>query len=195
MKRFIVLTFLFMGWGFYELSGGADFVPETREVAEAPAAEPAPAPAPEFEVTRSEPLTTFTPPSPARSVTAPAVAEPPEEITLAGIGETPAPPAEEVAEEVYVFQSLAEGAPVFADILQTEPVTAAAPQAADLDLRQVAGTRVNMRTGPGTSYSVIVALPQGTETEVMDVVDGWAQIRVTETGALGWMAERLLTGG
>ncbi len=190
MKRFIVLTFLFLGWGFYELSGGADFVPETREVAEAPAPVPAPAPIPEIEVTRSETLTSFAPPAPARSVTAAAQVEPPEAAVLAVVEEPPAPPAE----EVYLFQSLAEGAPTFADILPTEP--AAAPQqATGLDLRQVAGTRVNMRTGPGTSYSVIVALPQGTETEVLEVVEGWARIRVTDTGSLGWMAERLLSGG
>ena len=191
MKRFIVLTFLFLGWGFYELSGGADFAPETREVAEATTPPPAPAPVPEVEVTRSETLVTFAPPAPAHGVTAPAPAEALEAAVFAVAEEPPAPQTE----EVYVFQSLAEGAPLYADILPTAPVAAAAPQAADLDLRQVAGTRVNMRTGPGTDYSVIVALPQGTETEVLEVVDGWARVRVTQTGALGWMAERLLTGG
>jgi len=37
MGRFIILSFLVMGWAFYELSGGADFVPETRVLAEAEA--------------------------------------------------------------------------------------------------------------------------------------------------------------
>ena len=32
MTRFIVLTFGFLGWGYYELSGGADFVPEVATV-------------------------------------------------------------------------------------------------------------------------------------------------------------------
>tara|TARA_R110002051_G_scaffold20631_1_gene55956 strand:+ start:2601 stop:3083 length:483 start_codon:yes stop_codon:yes gene_type:complete len=30
MGKFIIGTFLLLGWGFYELSGGADFEPETR---------------------------------------------------------------------------------------------------------------------------------------------------------------------
>ena len=63
-----------------------------------------------------------------------------------------------------------------------------------LDLRAVAGSRVNMRSGPGTSFDVLDTLPQGTEAEVIEVnADGWARIRVLESGAEGWMAERLLT--
>lgn len=29
MSKFIIGSFLILGWGFYEISGGADFVPET----------------------------------------------------------------------------------------------------------------------------------------------------------------------
>lgn len=36
VKKFIVVSFGFMAWAFYELSGGADFVPETRPLAQAP---------------------------------------------------------------------------------------------------------------------------------------------------------------
>ncbi len=46
MNRFIVLSFLVMGWGYYELSGGADFVPEQRPVV-AQAPDPLPETAPE----------------------------------------------------------------------------------------------------------------------------------------------------
>ena len=41
MKRFIFLTFGFMGWAFYEMSGGADFVPAGSQTASAEAAEAA----------------------------------------------------------------------------------------------------------------------------------------------------------
>lgn len=37
MKKFIFLTFGFMGWAFYELSGGADFDPEAQRMARAEA--------------------------------------------------------------------------------------------------------------------------------------------------------------
>lgn len=39
MKKFIFLTFGFMGWAFYEMSGGADFDPEAQRLARAEAAE------------------------------------------------------------------------------------------------------------------------------------------------------------
>ena len=29
MNRYVFLSFLFMGWGFYEVSGGADFEPKS----------------------------------------------------------------------------------------------------------------------------------------------------------------------
>lgn len=41
MKRFILVTFLFLVWGFWELSGGTDFTPMEREsVATGPDADP-----------------------------------------------------------------------------------------------------------------------------------------------------------
>ena len=47
MPRYILVSFIFMGWAFYELSGGADFVAPTREpvVEVVAAAEASPAPA------------------------------------------------------------------------------------------------------------------------------------------------------
>lgn len=39
MKKFIFLTFGFMGWAFYEMSGGADFDPEAQRMARLEAAE------------------------------------------------------------------------------------------------------------------------------------------------------------
>lgn len=39
MNRFVVLSFLFLGWGFWELSGGNDFEPSYRSAARAPVAQ------------------------------------------------------------------------------------------------------------------------------------------------------------
>ena len=49
MGKFMVATFLVLGWAFWEMSGGADFVPEERIVAERPMEDPSPA----VEVTRA----------------------------------------------------------------------------------------------------------------------------------------------
>ena len=64
------------------------------------------------------------------------------------------------------------------------------------DLRQVAGTRVNMRSGPGTEFGVVTTLSRGADVEVFEVnASGWARLRNVATGQEGWMAERLLSGG
>lgn len=164
MGKFIVGTFLILGFVFYELSGGADFVPESQRTQVA-AVEEAPQEQEQVvEVTRSNSATlvNVTAEAPAEAEIIQAVAE---AIEL------------DVAEEVQV--------------VATEEVV---PEPTPLDLRLVAGSRVNMRAGPGTTFDVLDTLPGGTETEVIEVnASGWARIRVTSSGQIGWMAERLLT--
>jgi len=170
MGKFIVATFLLLGFGFYELSGGADFVPEERPIAVA-------------EVTTT-PL-------------APAVtrAESTELVTLASVETTD--PVEAIAELTAVEPVVAEITPVIEEIVE-EPVTVAVvePEVVEEtpDLRTVAGSRVNMRAGPGTNYNVLDTLVAGTWTEVLEIdSEGWARIRNMDTGQEGWMAERLLS--
>ena len=199
MIRFIFLTSAFLAWGFWELSGGADFVPETRKAASVAAVAP-----PEAE---TEVIVT-------RSVTAPSriaiEAEPEAEIVPArletAVVSAPEPEAEP---DVFLFESLVEGAPTVADILPETEITVTSPDAAaetDVqpvsapeisgDLRQVAGTRVNMRSGPGTEFGVVTTLSRGADVEVFEVnASGWARLRNVATGQEGWMAERLLSGG
>ena len=65
-----------------------------------------------------------------------------------------------------------------------------------LDIRAVAGSRVNMRQGPGTNFPVLDTLDGGTQAEVLEInANGWAQIEVLNTGQIGWMSTRLLIGG
>jgi len=103
--------------------------------------------------------------------------------------EVPAAPEAEILQavaEVIEEQPLAE--PEVAPAVEEEP--------APLDLRRVDSTRVNMRAGPGTTFDVLDTLDGGTETEVIEVnANGWARVRITSTGQIGWMAERLLTNG
>lgn len=65
---------------------------------------------------------------------------------------------------------------------------------APVDLRIVAGNRVNMRVGPSTDHTVLRTLARGTEAEVIEIdSEGWARITLVETGQVGWIAGRLLT--
>ncbi len=178
MGKFIILSFLALGAVFYEMSGGAEFEPEFRapiDVAQTDLA-PTATPADEPEVTRANTGSLIQIAAPSDIVTTeqtPIVAQPVAFNAPLPAGEviiTPAPSA---------------------PVQNVEEVSAAV---ATLDLRAVAGDWVNMRSGPSTSYDVLDTLPRGTQAEVIEVdAEGWARIRVTNTGQEGWMAERLLS--
>ncbi len=62
-----------------------------------------------------------------------------------------------------------------------------------LPLVAVNGSSVNLRSGPSTDTEILASLPRDTQAEILaDVGDGWAQIRVTSTGVVGYMADRFL---
>lgn len=200
MWRLVVLSFLVLGWGYYELSGGADFRPISDLSDEQLA---------ELGLERFEP--------PAEEVVVAAVDEPvpvqvargptaPVSLTLASLA--PETRDEEIASDIA---TIAEG-----PISEADAVPDAAPEeiavagdvtAADiieqvvagaavssLDIRTVTGSRVNMRSGPGTNHGVITVLVQGDETEVIEeLANGWVRLRVVATGEEGYMAGRLLS--
>ncbi len=156
MGKLIVATFLLLGWGFYIMSGGSDFQPETWSDQTAQA-------------------NTDTISSDDGTVTIEVTRNDTSTLTAVAPEPAPQPSAPEIA---LVPVAVA-------------PVIAA--ESSSLDLRAVAGTRVNMREGPGTNFGVIDTLTGGTEAEVIEVnADGWARIRLIGTNQTGWMAERLL---
>ncbi|MBU2999445.1 SH3 domain-containing protein [Roseovarius nubinhibens] len=63
------------------------------------------------------------------------------------------------------------------------------------DMREVTGNVVNMRSGPGTKYGRLDQLNRGAKVEVLeDMGNGWLRLRVEETGRVGYMAARLVSG-
>ena len=174
MDKFIIVSFLALGVGFYELSGGADFVPEQPDVVAA------------ADTTRETPIVITSDVEVTRSNAASLIALNPE-ITPVSLETTTAPTT--------------DPEPVVVEVAAPAPAAIQEPQIDDvvaqpLDLRSVAGTRVNMRQGPGTNFDVLDTLDGGTQTEVLEVnASGWARIQVVTTGQIGWMAERLLTDG
>ena len=174
MARFMIVTFLLLGWGFFELSGGNDFTPREPE--------PKPLNALLEEVAQEEERTLV-----ARADQAPASAE--------IIGQ--APDREERAQ--VTLAGFGNSTPSLATLLgdaeqKLEPVVPVEEVAAAIDLRAVNGNRVNMRNGPGTNYQVLDKLVRGDEAEVLqEPGNGWVKIRVISSGRIGWMASRLLT--
>lgn len=161
MKSYVWLTFGFMGWAYYEMSGGSDFAPVEIEIA---AIEIEDSQAPEI-VTRASSqslLTVSTSNIVAPSEINDAVAD----VAVLDVIEPETPVVEVLAPVVEVF----------------------------VDIREVSGSRVNMRMGPGTGFDVITTLDGGTKLEVLEVnVDGWANVATVDRGIEGWMAERLLS--
>lgn len=167
MGKFMVATFLALGWLFWEMSDGADFVPEERVVAEA-TVESAQEAAP-IEVTR-------------------AVTQDLVTISLPVASPTPVN-SDTQADKDIVLASVTEAVEVEPTPEPANDVVAAAP----VDLRYVSGNVVNMRGGPSTNFGVVDKLTRGTLTEVVEVnSNGWARIIVPSTGLEGWMAERFL---
>lgn len=166
MKTYVWVSFAFMGWAYYEVSGGADFAPEQPEVAVAEAE------------TQAEPDIV------TRAAT-------PTLLSVSTSNLAPAP----VAEEAVVVPVVAQATPAEPEIVEDQVALASAPVAeAPVDIREVASSRVNMRAGPGTNFDVIITLDGGTALEVLEVDDsGWANVATLDRGIEGWMAERLLT--
>lgn len=175
MVRFMLCSFAFMGWAFYELSGGGDFEPPApREVA---VIKEELLPIIDNKVIAVDITKSLQTPS-----TDPVA---PVKVTLASVSTDSALDAPTIEFNPAAGQSIttdagSEAAPV----IEEDPA----------DIRYVSGNRVNMRNGPGTNYQVLVQLQRGSETEVLQSPgDGWVKIRVAGSGRIGWMAERLLT--
>jgi uncharacterized protein YgiM (DUF1202 family) len=159
VKSYVWLSFAFMGWAYYEMSGGSDFVPDQ--------------PAPQL-LANAE----------ADSDKTVAVTRADTTALLAVSASNVVPVSAQAPVEVIVEL----------DITEPETLDIAAPPEPEVDLRAVAGSRVNMRMGPGTTFDVITTLTGGTELEVIDITaEGWANVRTMDLGIEGWMAERLLT--
>lgn len=237
MARFILLTFGFLGWAFYEMSGGAGFVPRSVEMAanaqkiEAPrrvasaekrrqmaaeslvqkasfsAADSAPVPVAE-DVTRVALNLTTLRDVPVQGSMADTMAQ----TAVASTGDmagakvikakmTPGAEAAPMVQKAAVtrtpgseISSAATPAIIPSLIDPDDGIETAAMETRDI--RRVAGTKVNVRGGPGTKYGVLTQLTQGAEVVVLrDTGEGWVKLQSIDSGRVGWMADFLLTEG
>lgn len=199
--RLVVCVFAFLGFAFYHMSGGAAFDPEATRAARveeraamtiataAPVAEPEVVQALEIEPVKLN--------IPAPTFDVAAEAEPVQEEIVA-IDPTPSVETRVAFADTpsnIILPSLIVGST--APVPQPQPVEVAEVSVADrLDVRSVSGSRVNVRGGPGTNYSVVNRLVRGDQVEILeDPGDGWVMLRPTEGGPVGWMAAYLLSEG
>ncbi|WP_299599720.1 SH3 domain-containing protein [uncultured Tateyamaria sp.] len=201
MMRFIIITFGFLAFAFYEMSGGADFDAEQTRLSriELP-----------VEV-KQETLT--------QVAVAPAAPAVPENVTRVSLNlnsvsdvlrpqrtvQTTAARPRAVEAESETDIALSEEEPtiilpsLIVDTAIITPVDFNAPEAAadpSKDVRAVSARSVNVRGGPGTDYSVVNRLTRGAKVEVLqDPGNGWVELRPLNGGTIGWMADYLLSEG
>lgn len=204
--RYVLVSFAFLGWAFYELSGGADFEPRglrsQKPEPVAAASGPAPAPPPRIEsvapaelVRRTAVKTTVAP----RAAPEPALPEAAADAEIVtrlaqvganfGAGISLAPPRE--GQALMLAALTGESAPQPSDSDDASQAAAAEPQP---DIREITATRVNMRNGPGTNYPILTRLDMGHRVEILESSGtGWLRLRILPEQTMGWVAASLIS--
>lgn len=171
MGKIIIITFAFLGFAFYEMSGGDEFVPIAEEKRAA------------LELERAEKARML-----AEAKAEQQKAAPVAQVTLASAVVTRSKPEvqnDEVVAAVAAALEADKAEEIVAEVIEETPA---------LDLREVTAARVNMRNGPGQKFNVVAKLTSGEKVEILqDPGDGWVKLRVAESGRVGWMADFLLT--
>ena len=195
MWRFITISFAFLGWAFYHLSGGADYEPRLQSIqARAkldnvrPLARPEPVAVVELP---GENAATDDSDAVTRALSTlddlDLTKDTGFKVTLAAVEQADVPKVTFEA-DTQKTQILVE-----TPVIEQETVQVEEPEPFR-DIREVTGTVVNMRDGPSTFYLAIGKLRQGDQIEVLDTSsDGWLKIRTVTTGQEGWMADWLAT--
>ena len=227
--RYIFVAFLFLGWSFYELSGGADFQPRHPQTpiataAVAPAApmvhvvsNPAPAKPRPFSAVSLVATPAIAPSMPvAAALATPEQDEAYEKAMAAatldqvrsGLGQgltlfsgnDPAGPALTLASlEQEGARADAIDPDALAGTLAGTLASGGTIQQAEWvepprDRREITGTRVNMRDGPGTIYPVLARLTIGQQVEVLgDSGTGWLRLRMIDGQQTGWISASLVS--
>ncbi|WP_298858307.1 SH3 domain-containing protein [uncultured Sulfitobacter sp.] len=192
MKTFILLTFGFLGFAFYEMSGGSDFEPASARMADA-----------DVETQEAEQVAevvTKKPAAPVASNTASiSKIDSTPDVTRVALNLTNVTDAQEAAttEIVVPTARIIDSSETPQIILPSLIATTSDNgNSLDGDVRKVSGNRVNVRGGPSTNYGVVSKLTRGAEVVILeDNGDGWVKMRPIDGGEAGWMADFLLTSG
>ena len=220
MNKFVFLSFVVLGWVFFELSGGSDFKPRVDPALTDTASTLLAAPGlakpgtdkPEPDKSIAIATTAMTVPTPTSEADADVVTV--VEIATAPAGEsseTGFPSRIDLAELPDVtLASLGQGGTEFGGLLAgfdpnalalastVTNVTASKvdsqPEEPVADVRTVSANHVNMRHGPGTTYDVVTRLKLGDEVEVLDDSGtGWLRLRLVSDRTVGWISASLIS--
>ena len=187
MKTFILLTFGFLGFAFYEMSGGSDFEPMSVKMARQAPTEVKP------EQVAEAPAPSVAPAAPVNTASITKIDSTPS-VTRVSLNLTDVSAAAEAAQtpsEATIIDSAETPQIILPSLIAT---TDTAGTQADGDIRKVSGNRVNVRGGPSTNYGVVNKLTRGAEVRILeDNGNGWVRMQPVNGGEAGWMADFLLT--
>lgn len=193
MGKFIPIAFSFLGFAFYELSGGADFDGEALRLSRVDTTTVKTGlPKVKLAQAQKNNLKDHTVVSRALinlasaqklDVTDIATAKPQITQTSFVVGQQ-----QDVASAIILPSLIAQPD---ADFDVQAPLATIGQ-----DLRLVTGNLVNVRGGPGTEFDVVGKLARGATVEVLaENGDGWVEMRSTNGEVIGWMADFLLNEG
>lgn len=204
MKEFILISFGFMGWAFYEMSGGDTFEPASKRMAHLnPVTElalPTPELVSEAIVVAAESSIVDTDPPLDNDVTR-------VSLNLNTLVDTTTQPQDVTAQADVtgvprnlgtISQSADTPAIIPSLIVPSDEIIQIAVANSGLggDIRTVSGNRVNVRGGPSTDFEIVNRLERGDAVEILeDTGNGWVRMRPVDGGAEGWMADFLLNAG
>ncbi|KIN73924.1 SH3 domain-containing protein [Sulfitobacter guttiformis] len=195
MKTFILLTFGFLGFAFYQMSGGSDFQPASARLQAAPdevllTAQSAPVTRPSTTVAGSTDTITKIDSTPDVTRVA---------LNLTNVAEANETAAPEPANTARIIDSSETPQIILPSLIATTNDSnrpGVGNLVIDGDVRTVSGNRVNVRGGPSTNFGVVNKLTRGDEVRILeDNGDGWVRMQPLDGGEAGWMADFLLTSG
>ena len=194
MTRLIIVTFAALGWCFYLMSGGPDFEPRGLRTEQPVQIATTPEPAPvQIAKPKAEELVTN-----VAARTAPARVQPEPEATVVTVEPADLSGFSGIStfdgqDANFTLASLEDGAVGLQQVAPSEPVEQAATPEPERDIREISGTRVNLRDGPGTIYPIIAKVQLGQQVEVLDDSGtGWLRLRVLPVQQIGWISESLV---
>ncbi|WP_254436265.1 SH3 domain-containing protein [Ruegeria arenilitoris] len=197
MTRLIVITFAALGWCFYVMSGGPDFEPrglraeQPVRIASVPNPSVAPARAEELvtNVAARIPTVRIQPETAVEEV----VEFVADDATLESFSTLSVFEDQSANITLASLEDGVAGLTQITDEVQEDVVETPAIPEPEKDIREISGTRVNMRDGPGTIYPIIGKVTIGQQVEVLsESGTGWLRLRVLPQQQVGWVSASLV---
>lgn len=176
MLRLVVLTFAFLGWAFFEISGGEATAPDglmpIKGTQDAGA----------FGATQTQSsILLEKAPSPLGQTSAP----------LRSLLSDAAPIGKpNLLDDLLAAESATR--PRTGEVSVEGSVGPSQHALSSANVKVVRGNWANLRNGPGKGYRVLASLSRGQRVEILDHQNGWVMLKVLSTGLEGWMAAFLL---